>query len=65
MEGFMHLREEDQYDTTALKKLNNKYSHITNNKFINYSKDDHEMVRHYVEYSRVKSAMRKELSRKS
>lgn len=48
-----------------LKKLNNKYTHVTNNKFVNSSKDDHEIVRDYVEYSRVKSAMRREMSRKS
>lgn len=55
----MHLTQENQYDTMLLKKLNNKYTHITNNKFVNYSKDDHEMVRNYLDYSRAKSAMRK------
>lgn len=32
---------------------------------MNSSKDDNEMMRDYVEYSRVKSAMRREMSRKS
>ena len=59
IDGFFHLHKENQRDTFLLKKANNKYLHLTNNKFVNDSKHDHETIRNLLNYSRVKSAMKK------
>jgi hypothetical protein len=65
IKGYAFAQVQNKNDELLLKKANNKYSHLTSNKFVNYSKDDDELLRGYVNYTRAKSAMKREISRKS